>query len=252
MTDFLNNLEALEPISLEEMQNVKLLDRTDTKFTFHINKLPEILTIASSHYRILVIDGKRYARYETRYFDTSDYEMFIKHHNGKLNRNKVRFRTYIDSGLHYFEVKFKTNKGRTIKSRVKLETNDFTFIEKAEQLLIRKTNYESKQLSEAIRIYYNRITLVSKNMTERLTIDFNLSYQKNEEIKAYPEMVIAEVKQDKTANSYFVKLMNDYRIKDISMSKYCLGIASLVNNVKKNNFKPKISYVNKLCNSKSN
>lgn len=251
MTDFLNILESLEPISLEEMNDVKLLDRTDTKFTFHISRLPEILAIASSRYRVLMVEGNRYARYETRYFDTPDYEMFIKHHNGKLNRNKVRFRTYLDSGLHYFEVKLKTNKGRTVKTRVKRETNDYSITEKAQQLLEKKTSYTPEQLYEAIRIYYNRITLVSKNLTERLTIDFDLKYKKNDEVKAYPEMVIAEVKQDKSAHSYFVELMNDYRIKDIAMSKYCLGIASLVNNIKKNNFKPKISYVNKLCNTNS-
>lgn len=252
MTDFLNILETLEPISLEEMNDVKLLDRTDTKFTFNLRLLPEILSNLSAHYRVLTIDNHRFARYETRYFDTPQFEMYIKHHNGKLNRNKVRFRTYLDSGLHFFEVKLKTNKGRTKKSRVRLETNDYSINDKAEQLLTKKTHYTPDELSEAIRIYYNRITLVSKSLTERLTIDFDLKYQKNETVKAYPEMVIAEVKQDKSAHSFFVKLMNDYRIKDISMSKYCLGIASLVNNVKKNNFKPKISYVNKLCNAGSN
>lgn len=252
MTDFLHILETLEPITLEEMNDVKLLDRTDTKFTFHLKMLPEILAMASAHYRVLTIDNNRFARYETRYFDTPQFEMYIKHHNGKLNRNKVRFRTYLDSGLHFFEVKIKTNKGRTKKSRVKRETNDFSITEKAEQLLSKKTHYTPDELCEAIRIYYNRITLVSNSLTERLTIDFDLRYQKNETVKAYPELVIAEVKQDKSAHSFFVKIMNEYRIKDISMSKYCLGIASIVNNVKKNNFKPKISYVNKLCNAGSN
>ncbi len=252
MTDFLNILETFDAISLDEMSEVKLLDRTDTKFTFHISRLPEILSIASSGYKVLTINGNRFARYETRYYDTPDYEMFIKHHNGKLNRNKVRFRTYLDSGLHYFEVKFKTNKGRTVKSRVKREINDYSISEKAQQLLEKKTLYNPEQLCEAIRIYYNRITLVSKNLTERLTIDFDLKYRKNDEVKSYPEMVIAEVKQDKSAHSHFVILMNEYKIRDISMSKYCLGIASLVKNIKKNNFKPKITYVNKLCNSNSN
>lgn len=252
MTDFLNILETLEPISLEEMNDVKLLDRTDTKFTFHISRLSEILAIASARYRVLTIDGNRFARYETRYYDTPDYEMFIKHHNGKLNRNKVRFRTYLDSGIHYFEVKFKTNKGRTIKSRVKREENDYSITEKAHQLLEKKTPYEPKELTEAIRIFYNRITLVSKNLTERLTIDFDLHYRKGEREKGYPTLIIAEVKQDKSSHSDFVRLMNDFRIKDISMSKYCLGIASLVDNIKKNNFKPKIMYVNKLCNSVQN
>ena len=77
------------------------------------------------YYKVLTISGLRQGRYETRYFDTADYEMYTKHHNGKLNRYKVRFRTYVDSEMNFFEVKFKTNTGRTRKSRVKCELHEF-------------------------------------------------------------------------------------------------------------------------------
>ena len=43
--------------------------------------------------------------------------MFHNHHNGKLNRYKIRFRDYINTKNSFLEVKFKTNKGETIKSR---------------------------------------------------------------------------------------------------------------------------------------
>ena len=62
-------------------------------------------------------------------------------------------------------------------------------------------------------------------------------------------MIIAEVKQDKSGSSNFLQLMHELRIKDISISKYCLGIASLANNVKTNNFKIKLLHVKKLCNA---
>ncbi len=241
------SLNTIESISLVEMNEVKLLDRVDTKFTFHLDKLNEILSIISEDYKILTINNLRFARYETRYFDTPGYEMYIKHHNGKLNRNKVRFRTYIDTNIHYFEVKFKTNKGRTIKSRVKRNMNDFNITDKAKILLESKTQYHPEELQEAIRIYYNRITLVNKNMTERLTIDFELRYELNGLVKEFPNLVIAELKQDKSTKSPFALLMNQLKIQDISMSKYCLGVANLAEKVKRNNFKSKISYVDKLC-----
>ncbi len=250
--DFLNVLEIMDPISLDEMNDVKLLDRTDLKFTFHISQLPKILHKATEHYRVLTIDNNRFSHYETRYFDTPGYEMYVKHHNGKLNRNKVRFRTYLDSGLHFFEIKFKTNKGRTIKSRVKRETNDYSITDKAMQLLENKTPYHPEDVCEAIKIYYNRITLVNKNMTERLTIDFDMKYILGDKTARYENLVIAEVKQDSCAHSDFVCLMNELKIKDISMSKYCLGIASLAENTKKNNFKRKMAYVNNLCNPVQN
>ena len=41
-----NILNNYKPISLEEMDSVKLMDRTDTKFTFHINHLTQDLELA--------------------------------------------------------------------------------------------------------------------------------------------------------------------------------------------------------------
>jgi hypothetical protein len=240
-------LAIFKPISLEEMSGVKLLNRMDKKFTFPYCMLEDILKEASAHYRILEIDGLRYAHYETRYFDTPEYEMYIKHHNRKLNRNKVRFRTYLDSGIHYFEVKFKTNKGRTIKKRVNRDLNDFTITGTAEELLQKRTIYPSTALQEAIRVYYSRITLVSNDLKERLTIDLDLSFNHHGHKTGYPGMVIAEVKQDKSAASPFIQLMRNKRISDISISKYCLGIASTVSDIKKNNFKIKLNHVQKLC-----
>lgn len=242
-----HTLSSFSPITLDEMNAVKLLDRLDKKYTFPAFRLDEILEHLKHNYKILAIDGLRYARYETRYFDTPDFEMYTKHHNRKLNRYKVRFRTYLDSGLHFFEVKFKTNKGRTIKKRRMLDAVNFDIAGEAEQLLLKRSPYKKEQLQEAIRVYYKRITLVSNDLKERVTIDSELSYRMGERTTAYPNMIIAEVKQDKSGASNFIGIMNQLRIKDISISKYCLGIASLASNVKTNNFKIKILHVKKLC-----
>ena len=172
--------------------------------------------------------------------------MYTKHHNGKLNRYKVRFRTYTDSNLNFFEVKFKTNKGRTKKSRVQLPDNKHCIEGDAEKLLLRKTNYTATMLSPVLEVKYSRITLVNSNMTERITIDFGLNYNHNNKLFDVPNLIIAEVKQEKTATSAFTALMQEKRIKTVSLSKYCLGITSTVENVKHNNFKPKIRYVNQL------
>ena len=229
------------------MNAVKLLDRLDKKFTFPTYRFDEILARLQQNYKILEIDGLRFARYETRYFDTPDYEMYTRHHNRKLNRYKVRFRTYLDSGLHFFEVKFKTNKGRTIKKRSLLQQVSYDIKGDAEALLLKRTPYTKDQLQESIRVYYTRITLVSNDLKERVTIDTGLSYRLEDRATAFPNMIIAEVKQDKSGASHFIHLMNDLRIKDISISKYCLGIASLATQVKTNNFKIKLLHVKKLC-----
>ena len=234
------------PISLDEMNKVKLLDRMDRNYMFHVSQLNDVLSFASNHYYILEISDKRFARYETTYFDTPDFEMYTLHHNGKLNRYKVRFRSYVDSNLNFFEIKFKSNKGRTIKSRLKLPSNKWSLEGDTGRLLERNTTYKSSDLNPALKVNYNRITLVNKNMTERLTIDFDLNYVCGEKSANLPSLVIAEVKQDKSGSSEFISIMQQKRIKPASISKYCLGIASTVDNVKLNNFKQKIRYVNQI------
>ncbi len=240
-------LNTFEPIGLEEMNAVKLLDRMDKKYTFTASELVDVLEAAKQNYKVLTIDGQRFAHYETRYFDTPDFEMYTRHHNRHMNRHKVRFRSYLDSGIHFFEVKFKTNKGRTIKKRVVRPFKDYSIEQEAQALLRKRTPYTENDLKEAIRVYYSRITLVNKNLKERITIDFDLQYGLNGKKQAFPNMIIAEVKQDRSDGSPFIDLMKERRIKDISISKYCLGVASLAENVKINNFKIKLHYVDKLC-----
>lgn len=242
-------LNKFASVTLSEVNEIKLLDRVDIKYTFHSGLLNEILNETLAYYKILSIDGQRYAHYETRYYDTPDYQMYREHHNGKLNRNKVRFRTYLDTNIHFFEVKFKSNKGRTVKKRVKIFSDEFTDSFVANELLKRRTPYSSSGLQEALRVYYTRITLVSNNMKERLTIDTDLHYSHKTNIIGFPNMVIAEIKQEKSGTSPFINIMKKKRIRDISISKYCLGIASLVPKIKINNFKVKLQYVSKLCNA---
>lgn len=241
-------LDTFDQICLKEMDTVKLLDRMDKKYTFTVSELVEILEAAKHNYKVLTIDGKLFAHYETRYFDTQDYEMYTRHHNKHLNRHKVRFRSYLDSGILFFEVKYKTNKGRTIKKRVVRPFKDYTIDQEAQSLLRKRTPYTEDDLRESLRVYYSRITLVNKNLKERITIDFDLHYAFGEQTKSFQNMIIAEVKQSKSGESAFIELMKKRRIKDISISKYCLGMASLAPHVKKNNFKIKLHYVDKLCN----
>lgn len=219
----------------------------DRKYIFHTNRLEDILVELKENYRILEVKGLRCSRYETRYYDTPGFEMYLQHHNGKLNRHKVRFREYLDSGLRFFEVKFKSNKGRTIKDRVKLR-NDNRIIEgETEFLLRKKTCYDGTMLQEAIKVNYSRITLVHKEFKERLTLDLNLAYTFREKEASYPTLVIAEVKQARSTGSPFCLIMQNRFIPTLSLSKYCFGIASLNPDIKKNNLKPKLHNVQKLC-----
>jgi hypothetical protein len=107
-------LQQFEPITLKEMEGVKLMNRTDTKFIFNISHYETIMNEIRQHYRVLEVEGQRISRYETLYYDTQKYDLYGEHHKGKLNRYKIRHRTYVESKIGFLEVKFKNNKGITI------------------------------------------------------------------------------------------------------------------------------------------
>ena len=110
-------LQNFQPISLDEMSGVKLLNRTDTKFVTSLNQLRKLLSMAEHDYRVQEINGQRIAHYYSTYFDTPTNDMYMRHQNGHQNRQKLRIRSYVDSHLNFLEVKTKNNHGRTKKKR---------------------------------------------------------------------------------------------------------------------------------------
>ena len=84
------------------MDSVSLMNRTDTKYIFRIEQLPAFIEEIANDYKILDVDGNRINSYETLYYDTADFQMYIHHQNGKANRYKVRFRKYVESKLNFF------------------------------------------------------------------------------------------------------------------------------------------------------
>ncbi len=241
VADILNSFES---ITLAEMDKAKLMDRTDTKFTFSEENLKKVLSEVKSDYKILEIENCRMSTYQTLYYDTSDLSLYLKHHNGKLNRYKIRHRTYVESKLGFLEVKFKNNKGRTIKVRIKKQEVPKAWAEDTSEFLSAKTPFNPEALVPNIWINYKRITLVNNANAERVTIDTELEFINKDFKKKMDNLVIAEVKQEKRAGSAFLAAMKKFRIREGSISKYCLGVALTNKEVKKNNFKEKISSLN--------
>lgn len=241
-------LNDFTPITLKEMDNVKLMDRTDTKYAFRLDNLAAFLEQVKDDYRVLDVNGHRISRYESLYFDTKNFDLYLSHHRGKPNRYKIRCRKYVESELHFFEVKFKNNKGRTIKDRVKQKHIDGLIKDNAETLLKEKTPLLAESLEAKLWVNYSRITLVNKTSPERVTIDVDLTFKNNTTDKVIQNLVIAEVKQDKAQESSFIRLMKKNHVREGSMSKYCFGVISLFNTIKYNNFKPNLILLKKTLN----
>jgi len=248
----LNNvINQLTPISLKEMDRVKLQNRTDTKFVFNADLLPVILNDISAFYSILEIKGSRTNTYKTLYYDTKELRSYIQHHNGKANRIKVRFRKYIESDLNYLEVKFKNNKGRTIKARTKTDAIETELTSFSKEFIVDNSYsfYEGEEVTPVLWNNFTRLTLVHKTKNERLTIDLNLGFESfsDQTKKEINHIIIAEVKQEKaSSNSDFIQAIKKHHIRKSSMSKYCLGTALLNKSLKQNSFKERILKINKL------
>ena len=156
-------LAKFEPITLAEMDSVKLMERVDSKYVFPFSELPRILEGMISTYRLLQINHVRVHRYESLYYDTKDFQLFKRHHLGRLNRWKFRFRKYVDSGgLTFFEIKFKNSKERTIKNRVKMMEISNRIEGKASDFLKEISAYNSDSLEPKMWVNYSRMTFVNK------------------------------------------------------------------------------------------
>lgn len=229
------------------MDEVKLLNRTDTKYLLSFEQFIDLLPKLLPYYSCLEINGVRKSSYETLYFDTSDKKFYLDHHNKKPNRHKVRIRKYIESNLCFLEIKHKI-KGRTDKSRIKIDDFTISFNSEEKTFVNSKLNELDVELFPSLWNSFSRITLVNKTDKERLTFDVDLRFKTLEnEIWNENHFVVAEVKQENINRaSAFMKISKQYQFRPLSMSKYCLGCSMLFNSLKHNNFKPKILAIKKL------
>jgi hypothetical protein len=239
--------DEFEATTLEEMDSVKLMNRTDTKFILNIESFPNILKEASQSYKILEIDSQRGLEYETTYFDTDDFKLYHAHQNGKLNRFKIRRREYCISGKNFLEIKFKNNKSRTIKDRIRRDKTDPHFCEVTQDFMSNLFPYSAEELEVKMVNSFIRLMLVHKEDKERITLDMNIGFKNDNKKIKLPFLVIAEVKQEGySTSSSFIQILRKYKIQPTGMSKYCIGTALLNPHLKHNRFKPKLLTLHKL------
>jgi hypothetical protein len=246
MSNLLSILQQFQPIALDEMEGVRLMNRTDTKFMIGRADLDGLLQELVSNYRILEVGGIRSNRYQTLYYDTPDFLSYTEHHNGKRMRYKIRKREYVESHLSFLECKQKMNNGRTIKSRIKLGQIEELLGESENSFIDERTGmhreYEPKLWNS-----FGRITLVDTKVGERVTIDTDIAYHVGEREVSLPELAIIEVKRDEqSGKSQVLEHLKHHLVRPESMSKYCLGVALLYPQMKTNNFKKKLLKIEKI------
>ena len=247
-------LASLAPISLAEMDAIKLMNRIDTKYLTDEDGLVSILRDAArAGYRALETGGSKVNAYDSIYFDTAGLKMFRDHHNRRLKRQKVRTRTYVQSGMSFLEIKRKNNKGRTSKKRIGIpveEMTDFRRDAAACEYLSRKSWFTVDELSPVMETVFSRITLVNPDCTERLTIDTDVRFRnlRTGRSCSLRDAVIIELKQDGRARSRMKDILLDHRVKPVRISKYCIAVTLTDPSARSGRFKEKVRTIEKTIN----
>ena len=240
-------LQQFAPITLEEMSGIRLMNRIDTKFVTTVPVLMQLLQMAQGEYRVQEIGNERNLRYDTTYFDTLDFDMFRIHQTGHTGRQKLRFRTYVSSNLQFMEVKTKNNHGRTKKKRIQVTDMSLDDQQKID-FLGQHLRYEIPQLQPTLHNFFDRITLVNRAETERLTIDTSLHFDNliTGKQRDMGKLVVIELKRDGLSHSPVLEMLRLLRIHPHGFSKYCMGSAFTNDGLQVNRFKPKLRDVERI------
>jgi len=247
LTGINSSIQQYSKITLEEMNNVKLMDRVETKFVISAKQLPFILDQLQNDYKVVSISGIEIPTYKTVYFDTDSLYFYNEHHRQRNNRYKVRFRNYVESDLTYLEVKHKQN-GRVNKKRIKVENDQFNLSPES-KLFLKKSNIEQIGLKKQLTNNYKRITLVSMHSVERVTFDMNISFNFHGVETDLENVVIVELKQPHLSRTTPIyNVLRKAQIKPYNVSKYCIGLIKThgTGEVKYNRFKKKLIQLNKI------
>jgi hypothetical protein len=183
---------------LEDMKQIAFNERIDIKYFFSLKLLPWLISEIDCNYKILQVGDTLIQPYKTVYYDTPSLKLYLDHHNGKLNRYKLRKRLYITNNISFAEIKFKSNKGITFKKRVCTDKNLENLSEDDRIFFSENTNLNPEELFAQATNYFNRITLISNSEKERITMDFNLRLERHGMEANLGNLVVAEVKKHRT------------------------------------------------------
>lgn len=244
-------LMEMQPIGLDDMKAVRLMNRVDQKYMASADMLEALLERIADGYYVQQIDGNPLAPYRTLYFDTDDLRMYTMHHNKKLNRQKLRVRTYRSTDTTFFEIKNKDNKKKTRKVRIPIDVTLFDNcleVPEVARFVNENTPYPVGTLHPCLENRFERITLVDKGMSERVTIDRGIMFHNRATGNSadISQLMVIEVKHEAGAPTSDIKrALHELHVLPRRMSKYCIGTALTDPAAKSNRFKPKLLFIEK-------
>jgi hypothetical protein len=228
-------------------QSLSLMNRFDFKFILNSEEASYLLNILCNEYDVISNNEQLVRGYETKYFDTKQRDSFYLHHKGKLPRHKIRTRTYLDTNDQFVEIKYKNNKDKTEKFRINVfHSNDLLIQSNVVTFLNEHNINHLDALEEALLVKYNRISLIHKNLNERVTFDFDITFANDQKKTLAGDLIIVEVKQETKIKSPVILLLKSMNKRTVSISKYCYGLLSIDDSIKRNNFNSLIKNLHKI------
>ena len=221
-------------INLSNLNNrASYLKRKEKKYLLNSNEVFSVIKDLKKDFKILEIKWQKIFSYDNIYMDSSDYLFYNDHQNKKNSRTKIRTRYYLDSNTAFFEYKHKLD-WILNKYRYEFPSKEHWFMTKWKKRFFEwvwQSIYnwkEAPKITPSINTIYKRITMVSKDFSERLTIDFDINIINLRDKKAkkinLKNLVIIESKSLKkeTKSSEIMKKFNIELMK--SCSKYSIWV----------------------------
>ncbi len=226
----------------EVLDDAKLQTRVDRKYIVPLELMEELFVLLNMD--VLEIDARRQFNYESVYFDTAEWASFRSAAYSRRDRFKLRTRTYLDSGLCMLELKLKSGRDETVKDRIGYEVADAHRVNEralaflSERLLLAN----GADLRPVLTTLYQRVTLVDREAGGRVTCDTALSCVGDDESVevSMPGHAIVETKSTNHVGTAD-RVLWSVGIRPMSVSKYCVGIASLYPDLPRNKWHRVIS-----------
>lgn len=238
-----NILSDFKRLNFSEVPDAILLNRVEKKFLLNRTDFFAVIKALNPSYLCLEINNCVVNNYYNTYFDTPDFDFFSQHHNKKMQRLKVRKRYYQTTNTYFLEIKQKSNE-RTTKNRLEIFNAD-TFLSDNEKKFLSThiSNTNFSPFTANVHINYKRLSMINTEKTERLSFDFDIDFVSENHSLRLNNLIVAECKQIKNSESYFINLLKQNNIKRTSFSKYCVAVSKFYPNVKHNNFKKQLTFL---------
>ncbi|MDX1659116.1 MAG: polyphosphate polymerase domain-containing protein [Nitriliruptorales bacterium] len=219
----------LPAVHLDEvLATAELLDRNDRKYVLQLDDLDELVAAIPADWRVLVIDGRSQQRYRSVYLDDLRLGCFYATARRRPHRSKVRIRSYLDSDLHWLEIKLHDAAGRTVKHR-RATTADPLLTDRERAFVRAKATDDVvvDELRPVLTTAYGRSTVLLPSDCGRLTIDRGL-YATDADGRSVDtgELVVVETKSPGQPTAAD-RLLWCHGHRPVAISKYATCLAAL-------------------------